>query len=126
MNTSPLRPINESASDCSLEEKIREFYHELLTNPFMKKPTNKEIARRMNTSESTFKMLFKKMYGCSPYQKHLDVKIEYAKQILQSGRYRVKEVAHLVGYCQSAKFVQIFREKVGKTPKKYGRSKKSL
>lgn len=126
MNTSPLRPINESDSDCSLEQKISEFYQELLTNPLMKKPTNKEIARRMNTSESTFKMLFKKMYNCSPYQKYLDIKLEYAKKILCSGKYQVQEVAHLVGYCQSAKFVKTFRKKVGKTPKKYANTKKSL
>ncbi len=125
MNTTPLKPSKKLGTNSSLEEKIHAFYQELLVNPGKKKPTNKEIALQLNTSESTFKVLFKKIYGCSPYQKYLDTKLEYAKKMLLSGEYQVQEVAHLIGYCQSSKFVQKFGEKVGETPGKYANIKKS-
>ncbi|MEZ4902526.1 MAG: AraC family transcriptional regulator [Spirosomataceae bacterium] len=110
----------------SLEKQIAILHKEILKNPFAEKLTNLEMAQRLNISESYFKKIFKRMYGIAPYQIYLETKFEYAKWLLQSGDYKVKEIANLLGYSQSAKFVQKFREHVGKTPKNYAKSIKIL
>jgi len=106
----------------SLEEQIAVLHKEILKKPFAKKPTNLKMAQRLNVSESYFKKIFKRMYGVAPYQTYLETKFACAKWLLQSGDYKVHEIANLLGYSQSAKFVQKFREHVGQTPKNYARS----
>ncbi len=126
MNTIPALHTNELTTEnlSTLTAKIQEFHKEMVRNPLQKMPLLPEIASRMNVSMSTFKAVFKLMYGCSPYQYYLDIKFAYAKQILRSGKYTIKEVSELVGYSQSAKFVQKFREREGQTPLRYASSYK--
>jgi len=124
MNTIPALHTHELTSEnlSALITRIQEFHKEMVRNPLQKMPPIPEIASRMNVRRSTFQEVFKLLYGGSPYQVYLDIKFDYAKQILRSGRYTIKEVAGIVGYSQSAKFVQKFREKEGQTPLRYARS----
>lgn len=123
MNTIPTLHTNELTSESlsTLATQIQEFYKGMVGNPLRKIPAIPEIASEMNISVATFQTLFKLLYGKSIYQAYLDIKFAYAKQILRSGRYSIKEVAELVGYSQSAKFVQTFKEREGQTPLKYAK-----
>lgn len=127
MNTIPALHTNELTSESlsTVTAKIQEFYKEMVRNPLQKIPLIPEIASEMNISVSTFQTLFKLLYGKSIYQAYLDIKFAYAKQILRSGRYSIKEAAKLVGYSQSAKFVQKFKEREGQTPLKYAKVHRS-
>lgn len=124
MNTPPVRPTSKKVTLSILEEKIKVVYQEILKNPFVEKPTNRAIAQQLNISESNFKKIFKKMYGIAPYQVYLETKLVYAKQMLCSDLYRIEDIAHFVGYSQSAKFVKTFREKTGETPGEYAKKRK--
>lgn len=126
MNMIPALHTNELTIEnlSTLTAKIQEFHKGMIRNPLQKMPAIPAIAAKMNVSVSTFKALFKLMYGCSPYQNYLDIKFAYAKQLLRLGKYTIKEVSELVGYSQSAKFVQKFREREGQTPLRYARSYK--
>jgi AraC-like DNA-binding protein len=123
MNPIPTLQKNELNSEnfVSVTHKIHDFYREMLTNPSQKIPLIPEVASRLNMSVTTFQTLFKLIYGCSIYQAYLEIKFSYAKYLLHTGHYTIKEVAKMVGYSQSAKFVQKFREREGQTPLKYAR-----
>lgn len=123
MNTIPTLQKDELAPEhlYSVTHKIQDFYREMLIHPSQKLPLISEVAAQLKISVSTFQILFKLLYGYSVYQAYLEIKFAYAKQLLRTGRYTVKEVAKMAGYSQSAKFVQKFREREGQTPLKYAR-----
>ena len=49
----------------------------------------------------------------------LDHKLEYARQLLDSGQHNVNEVGLKVGYSTGSHFISAFKKKYGTTPKKY-------
>ncbi|WP_428667107.1 helix-turn-helix transcriptional regulator [Runella sp.] len=119
MNTIPALQKSNAVSDASLEIKIHEFYRGMLINPLKKIPPISTIASGMNMTVPKFQAAFKRIYGHAPYQAYMNIRLEYAKQILCTGQFRVWQVSAMLGYSQSAKFVLIFREKTGLTPKQF-------
>jgi len=47
------------------------------------------------------------------------LRMEYAKQLLQSGDLSVAEISMMVGYSSVSYFIRIFKEETGVTPAKY-------
>ena len=52
------------------------------------------------------------------------VRMEKAKEILQTTRYRIIDVAMQVGYTNASSFTRVFRETTGMTPNQYRRLQK--
>jgi len=48
-----------------------------------------------------------------------DQKMEIAKNLLQFSNYSMIEIANRLSFSSQSHFIQLFREKVGVTPKKY-------
>jgi transcriptional regulator GlxA family with amidase domain len=69
--------------------------------------------------ERSFKRRFAQATGMSPLEYVHHVRLEEAKQLLESGDTPVEAVALDVGYSDSSFFGRLFRRKVGMTPAQY-------
>lgn len=82
-------------------------------------PTLQELADEIDISLKKLKEGFKQIYGDSVYSFLFDYKMEYAKKLLESGKYNVNEVGLKIGYSTASHFISAFKKKYGTTPKKY-------
>jgi transcriptional regulator GlxA family with amidase domain len=88
------------------------------------------MAARSGLAERTFKRRFAKATGLSPMEYVHTLRLEEAKQMLESGDQPVEAVATEVGYEDASFFGRLFRRKVGLTPaqyrKRFGRLRMAL
>ena len=70
-------------------------------------------------TERTFNRRFKLATGMAPIEYVHTLRLEEAKQLLESGNEPVEAVAQEVGYEDAAFFGRLFRRKVGVTPTQY-------
>lgn len=82
-------------------------------------PTLQELADMVGISLKKLKEGFKEIYGDTVFGFLLDYKLEYARQLLDSGSFNVNEVGLKIGYSTSSHFIAAFKKKFGVTPKKY-------
>lgn len=107
---------------CYLAEFIKDshwakdYIEKNLSNPNL---TVKQLARHENVSEQFFRRKFKEKYCVSPKQYILNKRIERAKALLDTGYYKVNEVARLVGIEDSLYFSTLFKKHVGISPSNY-------
>ncbi len=66
--------------------------------------------------------VFKKKTGMTFGVYVRKLKMEYAKELLRSGKYRSYEVSGMLGYSTTDYFTKLFREETGMTPSQYKRS----
>jgi transcriptional regulator GlxA family with amidase domain len=71
--------------------------------------------------ERTFKRRFARTTGMSPIEYVHTLRLEEAKQMLESGDQPVEEIALQVGYQDASFFGQLFRRRVALTPAQYRR-----
>lgn len=79
--------------------------------------TIKELAHKLNVSESNFSHIFKKNFGSSPHDYLTDLKLAKAKDMLKD--LNVTEVAFNLGYENISYFISIFKKNYGITPKQF-------
>ncbi len=82
-------------------------------------PTLVELSEEIGLSLKRLKEGFKQIYGDTVFSFLFDYKMEYARKMLESGKYNVNEVALKVGYSTGSHFIAAFRKRYGTTPKKY-------
>lgn len=70
-------------------------------------------------AERTFSRRFNQATGMAPMEYVHTLRLEEAKQLLESGDESVEAVAEEVGYEDAAFFGRLFRRKVGVTPAQY-------
>lgn len=70
-------------------------------------------------SERSFKRRFQKCTGLSPIQYVHALRLEEAKQLLESTDNSIESIAEQVGYEDSSFFSRLFRREVGLTPSQY-------
>ena len=87
----------------------------LLENFRSPKITVNYLANLCFVSEVYFRRLFHKHFGCSPLQMLLDLRFNYATQLLSSGYYTHKQVAMLSGFSDVKYFRTAYRKRFGKT-----------
>ncbi|SEW44854.1 helix-turn-helix domain-containing protein [Chitinophaga arvensicola] len=81
--------------------------------------TVEEFAFLCNTSLSTFKRRFAKIYGTSPYKWLLEKRMQKAAQMLTRGEYKASEIYYELGYENLSSFIQSFKQVHGITPRQY-------
>jgi len=77
------------------------------------------MARLSGLAERSFKRRFRETTGLSPLEYVHTLRIEEAKQMLETGDQPVEAVANAVGYEDAGFFSRLFRRKVSLTPAQY-------
>ena len=78
--------------------------------------TVEELAFLCNTSLSTFKRRFTKIYGTSPNKWMLQKRMEMAADMLRQQGNKPSDVYHKVGYETLSSFIESFKQTFGVTP----------
>ena len=89
---------------------------ELIDKNFLHPLTLSQIARQCFLSETKLKQGFKACFNCTVYDYIVEKRMELAYRLLQKGRYKVKDVAWMVGYSNTSHFIEAFRKRYGVTP----------
>ena len=79
----------------------------------------KEIANELKMSERNLSRRFKAATGSSPLKYLQNIRIETARELLQTSNLSVSEVMLRVGYTDAAHFNQLFKKTTGITPGQY-------
>lgn len=111
----------ESCPFLNDEETVRKIKHakEHLLKNSEAPPSLKELAKLSGLNEYQLKVGFKQIYGNTVFGFLLDHKLDNAQLLLDSGKYKVNEVAYQIGYTNPSHFIAAFKKKYGVTPKKY-------
>lgn len=81
--------------------------------------TMTEAAENLNMSRDYFGKCFKRRSGMSFNTVHTMIKMEYAKTLIDSGRYRNYEISEKLGICDPDYFTKLFKSVTGMTPTAY-------
>ncbi|HEY3429285.1 MAG TPA: AraC family transcriptional regulator, partial [Cyclobacteriaceae bacterium] len=111
----------ESCPFLNNEETVRKIKNakEYLLKHVDNPPGLKALAKIAGLNEFQLKVGFKEIYGNTVFGYLLDHKLDYSRVQLDTGKYKVNEVATQVGYTNPSHFIAAFRKKFGVTPKKY-------
>jgi AraC-like DNA-binding protein len=88
----------------------------LIENAGMFPPTYEELSRRSGLNEYILKRGFRSLFGVSPYQYYLELKIKKAKMLLLETKNDIASIAYELGYTQPSSFGHEFRKATGLTP----------
>ncbi|MCU0357535.1 MAG: AraC family transcriptional regulator [Cyclobacteriaceae bacterium] len=115
------KPDTETCPFLNDEETVRKIKHakEYLLKNMETPPGLKALAKYAGLNEYQLKAGFKQIYGNTVFGYLLDHKMDHARILLDSGKFKVNEVAYQMGYTNPSHFIAAFRKKFGVTPKKY-------
>ena len=72
------------------------------------------------------KYIFKKLYGCTVNEYIINLRLEEAKKILESGENSIADVGRLVGYKKAGSFSRMFKRETGMLPREYRKSSRGV
>ncbi len=78
-----------------------------------------EVARRFEVSPNHLSATFKKYAGLGFTEFVAQVKVEKAKELIAEGRYKMFEVAQLLGFDDAFYFSKVFKRVAGQSPRDY-------
>lgn len=113
-----VKRLSESSEDIDMEflDGVKNF---LLENLDKEDLTIDDIASKMCMSRTTFYNRWKSLTGEAPKYLISRMRMEKARQLLESGNYSVTVVAEMVGMRNLKNFRGRYKEYFGKTPKEY-------
>jgi len=79
-------------------------------------PLMEGIAAELGMSRAHFFRIFKEHTGLTPYQYHLELKLNRARQMLRNSDLAVKQIARLLGFSNVYHFSKFFKNKTGLAP----------
>lgn len=77
------------------------------------------LARMCAVSETYFRKQFRKLYSQSPSQYIINLRLEFASQLLSSGLYTITETAEKSGFNDTKYFSRLFKKRYHRTPQEY-------
>ena len=98
---------------CRARDLLRE-----LSDP---SPTIEELAREVGISPFHFIRQFEAVFGLTPHQFRIQVRLDRAKDLLACGEHSVTDVCMEVGFSSLGSFSTLFTQRVGESPSAYRR-----
>ncbi|MDQ8003640.1 MAG: AraC family transcriptional regulator [Pedobacter sp.] len=89
---------------------------ELIENDLGNSPTISSLARAAGTNEQYLKKHFKLLFGSTVFGYITSCKMEKAKELLLSEKYRITEISEMVGYKHATHFTTAFKKFFGYLP----------
>ena len=77
------------------------------------------LAELCGISESYLKKIFIKKFGIPPVKYIIQLKMNYACDLLRYGQYSITQIAELLGYSNVYYFSRQFKESLGMTPTEF-------
>jgi len=99
----------------SLIENAKEF----IKNNYSSNISLEDVSGAINLSPYYFSRVFKEEVGVNFVDYITNVRIEKAKELIDSQRYSMKEICSMVGYSDPNYFSRAFKKNVGVTPTEY-------
>lgn len=94
--------------------------HEYMVENFKDKNFDYEkMCQKTGLSYSYFKELFISKYSMSPVKYLTRLRIDYAKELLITGRYSIGEISEMCGFENVYYFSTVFKKHIGVSPKNY-------
>ena len=78
-----------------------------------------KLAKSLHISYAHFRRIFKQQTGLSPYQYHLQLRINRAREMLHGTTLAVKQVARQLNFENAYHFSKIFKRKAGMSPSRW-------
>jgi AraC-like DNA-binding protein len=82
-------------------------------------PAIDKLAASLGLSTTHFYRVFRDHTGLSPYQYHLQLRVERARQMLRGTTMNVKEIAALLAFESPFHFSNVFKQKTGMSPSQW-------
>ncbi len=92
---------------------------DFIVSHYMEDITVREIAESLFISPSYLMHLFKEVQGCTINEYLTDYRVKVAKMMLESGQYRIAEIAQRTGYRNTKYFSRVFQKETGLTPSEF-------
>lgn len=115
----PIKTKNESIQapkDRNWFERLTDIINNNIHEPEI---SVESLAEELNMSRSSFQRKLKGLTGLSPVEFIRLIRLKKAAELLNSGRYRVNEVAYMVGFNKPSYFSAMFKKQFGTLPKDY-------
>lgn len=119
-NSSSVIPANTSYLTRE-QAKLAKEVHSILTEDISKHISMREIALRLNTSESSLKNYFYAMFGMSVSKYMKKERLKKASALLTETRLPISDIAVNCGFSNQGRFAKIFKEEYGNFPLEYRR-----
>ena len=110
--------------DFDTEQKIRKA-QELLVSDLHDMPDLNALAREMNLPRTVLKEGFEYLYGKPASQYFQDYKFEKSIEMLESGKYLIRDIAFAVGFQNPSHFISAFKQRFDTTPKQWIKRRQS-
>ena len=111
---------------CKASEKsmsVVETAKEYIQNNYSKDISLDDVSRTVNISPYYFSKIFKEETGEGFVEYLTGIRIEKAKELLNTTEYSIKEICSMVGYADPNYFSRSFKKNVGVTPTEYKEGK---
>ena len=110
------------AVSSEIVRRAKAIYTEEIANP----PSTEMLAARIGVSRATLDRAIAADIGMSSAKMLARLRLDEAKRLLRTGGLSVAEIAHKLGYCNPAYFVNTFRRATGSPPRAWMIGKKDL
>jgi AraC-like DNA-binding protein len=85
-----------------------------------------DLAREVRISPFHFIRQFEAVFGVTPHQYRIQVRLDAARHLLATGRYSVTDVCFEVGFSSLGSFSTLFTHRLGEPPSTYRRRTRSM
>ena len=103
------------------KEKYVNLAKEYMWNNFCYDVKIHEVAEYIGIDRSYLYRLFIELEGMSPKQYLVQYRLEMARAMLESGKYRIRDISYSCGFSDTLSFETYFKEQEGMSPEEYKR-----